>query len=268
MKINELYRASPARYPELGGQVAIVTGSSRGIGAGIAARLAREGMRLVITGLAREEVEATAAELRAEGVEALAIPGDLRRDDAIADLFDRALSAYGTVNLLVNNAADLRRVRSEQLSLSLIDEQFAINTRAPLLCALRAAEIMRPHGSGSIINVSSVGGLRAHLPGLPYGITKGALDAMTRALAIDLAAYGIRVNGIAPGLTPSQVSGANADYLRELSRYIPLRKPGRPEDVGATAAFLASPDAAYITGQTFYVDGGLTVQLHPPEHPI
>lgn len=267
MEISELYRHAPARYPEFRGQVAIVTGSSRGIGAGIAARLAREGMRLVITGLVPMEVESAAAQLRAEGVEALAVPGDLRREETVADLFDRTLSAYGTVNLLVNNAGDLRRVRAEHLSASLIDEQFAVNMRSPLLCALRAAEIMRPHSSGSIVNISSVGGLRAHFPGLPYGITKGALDAVTRVLAIDLADSGIRVNGVAPGWIPINMP-SDSVYFRELARYVPMRKAGTPADIAAMVAFLASPDAAYITGQTFYVDGGLTTQLHPPEHPI
>jgi glucose 1-dehydrogenase len=268
MTIADLFRSAPARYPELRGKVAIVTGASRGIGAGIAARLAREGMRLVISGLDQAEVESTAALLQAEGVEVTLVSGDLRDESAVEALFARALDAYGTLHLLVNNAADLRRIRSEDLTGALIDDQIAVNIRAPLLASLRAAAIMRAGEGGSIVNISSVGGLRAQLPGLPYGITKGALDALTRNLAIDLGASGVRVNAVAPGWTPTNLTAHDADYLRDVSAYIPLRKPGTAEDIGAMVAFLASPDARYITGQTIYVDGGLTAQLHPPEQPF
>lgn len=265
--IADMYQAAPARYPELRGQVAIVTGSSRGIGAGIAARLAREGMQVVITGLESEEVESAAAALRSVGADVLAVAGDLRQEDTINRLFKRTVAVYGGLHALVNNAADLQRVRATDLETAFLDSQLAINVRAPTLCALRAAAIMRETGGGNIVNISSVGGLRAHLPGLPYGMTKGALDALTRVLAVDLGEYGIRVNGVAPGWTPMNLTD-DADYIRDTSAKVPLRKPGRPEDIGAAVAFLLSPDAAYITGQTIYVDGGLTTQLHPQESPI
>jgi NAD(P)-dependent dehydrogenase (short-subunit alcohol dehydrogenase family) len=266
--ISELYRAAPARYPELRGQVAVVTGSSRGIGAAIAARLAREGMRLVVAGLDTAETENAAAALRGEGVEVLALPGDLSDDTLIDVLFERTQAAFGRIDLLVNNAADLHRVRASELDTALIDSQFAVNLRAPLILSVRAAKIMKSTGSGSIVNISSVGGLRPHLPGLPYDITKGALDALTRTLAVDLGEFGIRVNGIAPGFTPIRITPENRQYLYEAAANLPMQKPGRPEDISAAVAFLASPDAAYITGQTLYVDGGLTTQLHPPAHPI
>lgn len=267
--IGELFRAAPARYPEVRGQVAIVTGSSRGIGAAIAARLAREGMRLVVTGLDMAETDDAVAALHGEGVEALAVSGDLSDDRLIDALFERTLAAFGRLDVLVNNAADLRRVRADELDTALLDSQMAINLRVPMLLALRAAKIMQASGTrGSIINISSVGGLRPHLPGMPYDVAKGALDALTRTLAVDVGEYGIRVNGVAPGFTPTQVTPDDAEYLREASAYLPLRTPGLPEDIGAAVAFLASPDARYITGQTIYVDGGLSTQLHPPAHPI
>ena len=106
------------------------------------------------------------------------------------------------------------------------------------------------------------------MPGLPYGMTKGALDSFTRVLGFDLADAGIRVNAVAPGYIPRIRNEEDAAHVHEASQMIPMRKHGRPEDIAAMVAFLASPDAAYITGQIFYVDGGITVQLHPPDQPI
>src|SRR5262245_447072 len=136
MKIADLYRSMPARYPEVRGQVAVVTGSSRNIGAGIATRLAREGMRVVISGHIKEEVDAVAAELRDVGAETFAVTGDLSSAQAVDDLFDQTLKQYGTVDVLVNNAADLRRVKSEVVTREMIDYQFELNMKAPLLCSL------------------------------------------------------------------------------------------------------------------------------------
>lgn len=267
--IVEIYRSTPARYPELRGKVAIVTGASRAIGAGIAARLAREGMRLVITGLDAAETEKAAADLRGEGVEVIGVSGNLGDTAVIEQIFEQAEAAYGgALHLLVNNAADLRRVRVSKLDQQLIDDQLAVNIRAPMLCAMRATALMRPQGEGSIVNITSVGGIRAHLPGLPYGMAKGALDSFTRVLGVDLADTGIRVNAVAPGYIPRIRNKKDAAYVHEASQMIPMRKHGRPEDIGAMVAFLASPDAAYITAQIFYVDGGLSAQLHPPDQPI
>ena len=266
--IAEIYGSVPARYPELRDKVAIVTGSSRGIGAGIAARLAREGMRVVITGLDVAETEAAAGALRNAGAETLALPGDLTTPEAIDQLFARTLSEYGGLHLLVNNAADLRRAPVDVLGMPLIELQIAINLRTPLLCALRAVAIMKRAGEGSIVNISSVGGLRVHNPGLPYDLTKGALDAMTRALGVEIAATGIRVNAVAPGWTPVIETKEDEDYVRDMAPFVPMNKAGRPQDIGALVAFLASDDATYITGQVIYVDGGLATQLHPPGQPI
>lgn len=268
-EIRALFRQTPARYPELRGQVAIVTGGSRGIGLGIAVRLAREGMRLVLAGLEENEVAESVDALRGEGAEVQPVVGDLGQDSVIDALFEKTLSAYGTLNLLVNNAADLRRVRVADLTPQLIDDQLNVNLRMPMVCSVRAAEIMRPARAGNIINLSSVGGLRAQLPGMPYSVTKHAIEGLTRVLAMDLAEYGIRVNGIAPGWTPHRITAeSHPDYFNHQAAYIPLRTAGRPEDIGAAVAFLASPDASYITGATLMVDGGLSMQLHPPEHPI
>jgi 3-oxoacyl-[acyl-carrier protein] reductase len=263
-----LFESIRPRYPELAGKVAIVTGSSRGIGKGIATRLAREGMKVIINARTQEAVEVTTAELRAAGAEALPVPADVGHTEGVNLLFDETLRAYGSVDLLVNNAASLQRIPFFDVSESVLDEQLAANIRGPFLCAYRAAGAMREKRAGNIIHISSVGGRIAHWRGLPYDVTKGAIDAMTRAMALELADYGIRVNALAPGATRTERHlTADQERLREFANRIPLRRVGLPEEMGAAVAFLASPDAAYITGQVIYVDGGLTAQLGTREQP-
>jgi NAD(P)-dependent dehydrogenase (short-subunit alcohol dehydrogenase family) len=257
------------RYPEFNGQVAIVTGSSRGIGKGIGLRLAREGMSVVINGLNPERVAATTAEFQELGLKVLGHPANIGEPDEIQVLFDTVLQKFGRVDLLVNNAANLRRKPFFDVDATLVENQLAANIRGPYTCARHAAEIMRTQGGGNIINISSVGGLRAHWPGLPYDMTKGALDALTRSLGIELAEYGIRVNGIAPGATRTEKTPTDGNPWMEAAKVrVPLGRLGFALEIGAAVAFLASPEASYITGQTIYVDGGITAQLTPKDSPI
>ncbi len=264
-----LFQSVTPRYPELAGQVAVITGAGRGIGRGIAIRLAREGMRLVIAGRTAEAVERTAAELRELGAEALPVVADVGQTKGVDRLFDATLSEYGAVDLLVNNAAELRRIPFAQVDTDLLDRQLATNVRGPFLCSQRAARAMLGAGRGSIVHISSIGGLRAHRPGLPYDLTKGALDAMTRAMALDLAPAGIRVNAVAPGaIHTERWVGPEHPAYQAVARRIPLGRFGQVLEIGAIVAFLASPEAGYITGQVIYVDGGATAQLTPPGQPI
>jgi NAD(P)-dependent dehydrogenase (short-subunit alcohol dehydrogenase family) len=263
-----LYASMVPRYPELAGQVAIVTGSSQGIGKGIALRLAREGMKVVVNGRRPEIVAATAAELRDLGAKVLAVPGDVGRTEDVNRLFAATRRTFGPADVLVNNAADLRRVSFFEVGEALLDTHLATNIRGPYLCAQRAAEGMRELGHGNIIHITSVGGLRAHWRGLPYDVTKGALDAMTRAMALELAEYGIRVNAVAPGATRTERTPPSDDpRAQAVARRVPLGRYGLPLEIGAAVAFLASPEASYIIGQVIYVDGGLTIQLGTREQP-
>ncbi len=269
MEISSLYVSIRPRYPEFKDQVALITGSSRGIGTGIALRLAREGMKVVLHGVDESELKQTTEEFQSLGVDAIGVYADFTSEDDIKRLFQETTDCFGTLDLLVNNAADLRRLHFLDGDLALLDHQLAVNIRAPYLCAHHAAEIMRPLHRGNIVNISSVGGLRAHWAGLPYDVTKGALDSMTRAMALDLAREGIRINAIAPGAILSQKTLSPDDpRVQEIAQRIPMPRFGMPLEIGAVVAFLASPDASYITGQILYVDGGLTVQLGPPGQPI
>ncbi len=149
------------------------------------------------------------------------------------------------------------------------NRQFEVNVQGPFLLFLGAAKLMQAKRRGSIVNISTIGAVRAYRVGLPYDATKAALDALTRSMGVELAGIGIRVNGIAPGAiatlkTPSR-GGVNSDGRAEL---IPARRLGSPLEIAAVVAFLASNEASYIVGQTIYVDGGITSQLSPPPYQI
>jgi NAD(P)-dependent dehydrogenase (short-subunit alcohol dehydrogenase family) len=264
-----LFKSIHPHYPELTGQVAIVTGASKGVGKGIAIRLGREGMKLVLNARTTETVRMIATELESLGVETLPIPGDIGRAEDTKKLFDETMNAFGTVDLLVNNAADLRRVNFFDVSEAMMEEELNTNIKGPFICSYKAAQLMRKNGHGNIIHISTVGGLRAHNPGLPYDATKGALDSMTQVMGIELAQFGIRVNGIAPGAIHTE-NRLPLDHPRviEYAKRIPMNRLGLPLEIGAVVAFLASEDASYIIGQTIYVDGGITAQLSPPQYPI
>jgi len=263
--IEEEYAALTPRYPELQGRVAVVTGGAKGIGLGIVLRLAREGMRVVIGDIDGETLADAAAALEPLGIPFLAIEGDLGQPGAIRHLFSETRRVYGSVDLLVNNAANLDRYRLLDEHEALLELQLATNIRGPYLCSYQAAMMMRDAGGGNIVHISSVGGIRAHWRGFPYDMTKGAIDAMTRAMAIDLAEYNIRVNAIGPGATRTRRTPPD-DHpgVQAMSGRIPLGRFGRVSELSSAVAFLASNEASYITGQIIYVDGGITAQLSPP----
>lgn len=269
MDPSELYHSIRPRYPEFTGQVALVTGSARGIGRGIAFRLAREGMKVVIHSNVSEQVEATARELRELGADVLPVTADISTNQGIDHLFEQTLKAYGTLDLLVNDAADMRRVDLLEMSEELLDYQVSVNIRATYLCAIRAARILSEKRRGNIVNISSVGGLRAHWRGHPYDMTKGAIDGMTRAMSLDLGQLGVRVNAIAPGaIRVERTPAPDATQVQAVAGRITMGRYGTPLEIGSVVAFLHSDDAAYITGQVIYVDGGITTQLSPPGQPI
>jgi 3-oxoacyl-[acyl-carrier protein] reductase len=266
MNFKDYYHSQIPRYPELNGRVAIITGGAKGIGQGIALRLGREGMRLVLADIDAESLAATAASFIELGIQVLAFEGDLSQSAVIDQLFQTTLEAFDGVDLLVNNAADLNRRRLLDEHEALLAQQLATNVSGPYLCSFQAAKIMKDARGGNIIHISSVGALRAHWKGLPYDVTKGAINAMTRAMAIDLAEYNIRVNAIGPGAIRTYRTGSSGNTaVNEMADRIPLQRLGLISEVSSVVAFLASGEASYITGQVIYVDGGITAQLSPPQ---
>ena len=254
---------SESRYPELAGQVAVITGAAKGLGRGIAERLASEGMRLVAADIDGGSLERASEELTSIGAEVVPVRGDMGDTADITRLFDMALESFGTVDLLVNNAANLKRKRFLDEHARLLEKQMAVNLLGPYRCSQRAAAIMRDQGGGSIVSISSVGAMRAHHRGFPYDVTKGAINTMTLAMAVDLAEYGIRVNAIGPGAMRTYRVDPESESYRARDRRIPLGRHGDVADIAAAVAFLASPEASYITGQIIYVDGGISAQLSP-----
>jgi NAD(P)-dependent dehydrogenase (short-subunit alcohol dehydrogenase family) len=257
----------------LAGRVAVVTGSSQGIGRGIAERLAAEGCRLVINGLDDGRPEAVAAALRATGAEAVAAPGDVGQAETARRVLETAVGELGGVDVLVNNAG-----WAEPIShlLEMTDEHWdtvlRTNLRSVFLFTRRAAGVMVDQGrGGAIVSISSWGAVRAHRAMAAYDASKAGIEALTRTAAIDLAPFGIRVNAVGPGVVHTEGSIAQSpDALAARARPIPLGRLGMPGDVAAAVAFLASDEAGYVTGQVLYVDGGMAAQGRPPfaDHPL
>jgi 3-oxoacyl-[acyl-carrier protein] reductase len=248
----------------LNNKVAIVTGAANGIGRGIALRYGAEGGKVVVTDINYSAAETVAQAIIEAGGVALASGADVSDKGQVDRLFEQTLEKFGTVNILVNNAS---LTNTERHFLE-ADENWwnrilAVNLNSAFLCSLRAAQIMAPRGEGVIINLSSGGASRAHRGNAAYDAAKGGVEALTRAMALDLGPYGVRVNAIVPGSIDSKAMPAA--LKEERGQAIPLGRVGEVEEIAGPAVFLASNDASYITGHIVYVDGGLLIQQRNPQ---
>jgi 3-oxoacyl-[acyl-carrier protein] reductase len=246
------------------GKVAVVTGAARNIGRAIAERLAGDGARVALADIDRV-VEEAAAAIAADGGDVFGYRLDVSVHSEVDALFHSVERRFGPVELLVNNAAVVRAAVRHFLAgdEEWWDRVLAVNLKGQFLCARRAAEVMAREGRGVIINISSGGATRAHRGMAAYDASKGGSEALTRALALDLAPYGIRVVGIVPGLIGQD--GQPPESLALAAATVPLGRVGHPDDIAAAVAFAASDDAAYITGTTIAVDGGLLSQQRSPQ---
>jgi len=243
----------------LEGKIALVTGAQHGIGRSIAVALSRAGADVGINYLDdRAEAEKAMQEVRAAGRHGLVVRADVGRPGQAQALVAEVVTGLGGLDILVNNAGVFPRVAFLEMSESDWDFVLDVNLKGAFFCAQAAARVMVAGGRrGSIINVASQA-IRGAVRGVHYSASKGGVVAMTRAMALELARYGIRVNAIAPGLTDTAQPrrGHSEEELAALARAVPLGRMAQPDDIASVAVFLASEDARFITGQTVHVNGG------------
>jgi len=251
----------------LQGQAALVTGASRGIGKEIALELARNGCRVAVNYFndPQPTVEATMAEIRALQPDALSIEADVRSSSQVAAMFGKAIAAFGRLDLLVNNAG----VQTWKPLLEVTEEEWDLvvdtNLKGCFLCTQQAARYMKDHGGGAIVNLGS-GCNKLAFPALvAYTASKGGIEMFTKEAAVELGAYGIRVNCIAPGSIESErTRQEDPDYAGTWSKLTPLGRVGTAADIAPVVVFLASKGASFISGQTIWIDGALFTKAQWP----
>jgi glucose 1-dehydrogenase len=255
----------------LKGKNILVTGGTSGIGQAIAVRFAEYGANVAINYLrepgeaadTEEQVHACASRVQQEGVREVLVQGDVSSEDDVVKMVGDAVSELDGVDVLVNNAGIQISRPSEELSSADFDKVLGVNLRGAFLCAREAIRhFIEAEKPGVIINVSSVHQLIPKPDYLGYSVSKGGMMNLTRTLALEYAGRGIRVNGIGPGATITPINRAWIEdpvKKEQVESHIPMARAGTADEMGGVACFLASDDAAYITGQTIFVDGGLTL---------
>lgn len=240
-------------------KIAIVTGAGKGIGRGIAHRLAKEGAKVTVSDILINDAKQVAEELSREGAEVIAIECDVSQKEAVDNLINKTVEKFGQVDILVNNAGIYPFKAFVEMIESDWDKVINTNLKSIFLCSQAAAKNMR--NGGKIINISSIAAFVGFEGLVHYCASKGGVNGLTRALALELAKQKICVNAVAPGAinTPG-ASGGSEETKKQTLAMIPLDRMGEPEDIAATVVFLASNDADYITGQTIIVDGGWTLR--------
>lgn len=259
---------------DLLGKVALVTGAGQGNGRAIALRLARAGADVAVNDLREDTSTAVAAEIRALGRRAIAIPADVAVVSQIEVMLRRTVDELGRLDVVVNNAGFIRPNPLGAVTEEDWDATFAVNARGLFFCLQSASRIMIEQGSGTIINVASVAGRASTNLSLspPYAASKAAVINITQQAARALAKHNVTVNAVCPGLIDTafnwkieedvgvkQLGLPYGEYLRQRTAGVPLGRIGQPEDVANVVAFLASPNASYLTGQSLNVDGGIVV---------
>jgi glucose 1-dehydrogenase len=257
-------------FPGLRGKNVLVTGGSSGIGQAIAVRFAEHGANVAINYLTtpeeatgtEEQVHACVNKVQQHGVRDVLVQGDVSSEDEVVRMVGEAAERLGGLDILINNAGIQISRPSEELSSAHFDKVLAVNLRGAFLCAREAIRHFVANGGGSIVNVSSVHQMIPKPNYLGYSVSKGGMMNLTRTLALEYAGRGVRVNGIGPGATITPINRAWVDdpiKAEMVTRHIPMLRAGTADEMAGVACFLASDDGGYITGQTIFVDGGLTL---------
>ncbi|NIJ91524.1 3-oxoacyl-[acyl-carrier protein] reductase [Xanthomonas campestris] len=243
---------------KLNGKIAVVTGASKGIGAGIAKGLAAAGASVVVNyASSKADADAVVAQILAHGGTALAVQADMSKSADVARLFDMVRQEFGGLDILVNNAGVAVFEMIEDLTEAAFHKQFDLNVLGYLLAVREATKLFKE--KGSIINISSILSTDPYLASSVYAATKGAVDTLTFALARELGGRGIRVNSILPGHTNTPGTNGNfaGDFGAKLIAGTPLGRFGEPEDIAPLAVFLASDDSQWVTGESIRAAGGV-----------
>jgi glucose 1-dehydrogenase len=243
-------------------KVAIVTGGSSGIGQAIALAFAREGAAVAVNYARNAEgAEAAVKEIEGRGGRAIAIQADVSKPEDVKNLVRQTVQHFGRLDVMVNNAGVEHKMPFLETPLELWEEVISVNLTGPWLgCQEAARQMVEQGGPGRIVNISSVHEDVAMPTNSPYCAAKGGLRMLTRTIAVELAPHGITVNNVAPGAIETPMDApleANTSEMSQLLSEIPLGRMGHPEEVAALAVYLASGDAAYVTGSTFSIDGGM-----------
>lgn len=239
-------------------KVAIVTGAARGIGKAIAQRFLQEGAAVAINDVNLERAEEIVHEAKSKGKKALSVKADVSNEKEVEEMVNRVYSNFARIDILVNNAGIIKRGSTEDHSYEDWDRVIAVNLRGTYNCSKAVIPIMKKQGCGKIVNVSSIAGKVGDIASAPsYGSSKGAINALTKSVARELAEYGICVNAVAPHAVETEMSAEwSQEKRRQLMSQIPLKRLGRPEEVAAAVLFLASDEASFITGEILDVNGG------------
>lgn len=252
----------------LEGKTALITGATKGIGRGIALRMAEAGAQIVVSSRKKERCDEVVAEIQAAGGTAIAVPCDTSNIDSVNMLADKALETFGRVDVLVGNAAANPHFGPlVEIDSASIDKIIATNMKANLQLAKRLLPGMAANRDGAVIFVTSVAGLRGSNDIGAYGMSKAALSSMARSLAVGWGEFNVRVNCIAPGVIKTDFAKPlheDPETLRKTEALYPLRRLGEVDDVAGVAVFLASRAGAFITGQELVVDGGAVIATARP----
>jgi glucose 1-dehydrogenase len=248
----------------LDGRNVLVTGAGSGIGQSIALRFAQEGAHVAVNYRSKlDEAEVTASRIAALGGHAICVRGDVACEAQVQSMFAETVAKLGSLDVLVNNAGIQKVTPTDEIAIEDFDRVLNVNLRGAFLCAREAARQFLKQGSGGVIlNNSSVHEIIPKPKYLPYSISKGGMENLTKSMALEYAGRGIRVNAVGPGAVVTPINKAwidNPQARADVESHIPMGRAAAPEEIAAVFAFLASDDASYVTGQTIFVCGGLTL---------